>query len=185
MLTRINIDPLFFVRILLRQLFHPLNRANSVFHLEIHAYLYHGLPAQRESVSVALAVNLFKCFAGGTSELQFNDVGILVGFHREVGASFSSVLLHGDAEVGEQGEDDIHHLLVVTLIVGVVAIGDGREESVEERERIVNLSAFYHHRHLCDGGVAHSRACGEVVGEQTAEQSDLHLLVYARHEHYL
>ena len=35
------------------------------------------------------------------------------------------VLLHIDAEWGEQGEDDIEHLLVVALVQDVVAVGHG------------------------------------------------------------
>ena len=88
------------------------------------------------------------------------------------------MLLHKDAEVGEEGEHDVHELLVVPLVVGVVAVGHGGEERVEERERVVYLSALYHDRHLGDGGVAHCRAGGEIVGQQAAEQTNPHLLVW-------
>ena len=74
---------------------------------------------QGEGIGIPLVVDLLKSFFCRLIELQFHDVDGVVRLHRNVCSSLGSMLLYENAEIGEQGKHDVHHLLIMPLVVGI------------------------------------------------------------------
>ena len=62
----------------------------------------------------------------------------LVGFHHYIHTPCRCMDLHFDISA-EEREDDVEQLLVMTLGVGIVAIGHGEEIGLEEAEHLVEV----------------------------------------------
>ncbi len=85
--------------------------------------------------------------------------------------------LNLDAVAREKGENDIKHLLVMPLVVGVVAIRHRLEEVAQQLQGFFQLAPLEHHRHV---GYNHPSAVYrrvEIAGQQAVVQSHFYLLV--------
>ena len=95
---------------------YPLRNVSFVLHVESNSYFHYFLATQCECVSITLCLYLLKCLFGSLVELQFQDEYMVVGFESDVGATLCRTLLHNDAIVGKESEDDVEHLLIMPLI---------------------------------------------------------------------
>ena len=67
-------------------------------------------------------VDLVKSLLCGLIKFQFYHIDGILCFHRNVCSSSESMLFHQYSEIRKQGKDDIHCLLIMPLIIGIIAI---------------------------------------------------------------
>ena len=129
-------------------LYHPLRDVPLLLHVKPDAHHRHRFALHGIRPCILAALYLRESLGGGVAELQFHYVYAVQGFYHHVGASTLRVLLHVDAERGEQGEDDVEHLLVVALVERVVAVGYGVQKVLQQLQRAVHVAAPYLEAHL-------------------------------------
>ena len=95
---------------------YPLRNVSFVLHVESNSYFHYFLATQCECVSITFCLYLLKCFIGSLVKLQLNYEHMVVGFESDVCAPLCCSLLHNDAIVGKESEDDVEHLLIMPLI---------------------------------------------------------------------
>ena len=111
--------------------YHPFQGAYFFLNCIVDAYFHYRFVLQGEGIGILLVVDLLKSFFGRLIELQFHDVDGVVRLHRNVCSSLGSMLRYENAEIGEQGKHDVHHLLIMPLVVGIIAVRHRLKESLE------------------------------------------------------
>lgn len=119
---------------------HPLRDVPFFFHTEVDAHFHYLLATHGKGICIAVGVDLGESVLSRLVKLQFHDKDMVGGFERDVCPALSRMLLHHNAIVGEQGEDKIHQLLIMTLILRVVAIRNGGKESLEQLQGSIDVS---------------------------------------------
>ena len=77
----------------------------------------------------------------------------------------------------EEGEDDVEELLVVTLVLGIVTVGDGEEVGLEKAEHLVEIFMVQGRVHTRHGGQTLLPAHIDIVGQKALHQSYTYLPV--------
>ena len=101
-----------------------------------------------------------------------------MGFESDVGAPLCRALLHKDAIVCQKGEDDVEHLLLMTLIERVVAIRHSSKESLKQTQCSVNVTTVYESRHSSYYDLAFIYLRCNIIRQQTLIQSDAYFLIW-------
>ena len=99
--------------------------------VEVDAHLCDRLAAEGEALGIVLEVDLLQ---GGLSvfvQLQFDDVETCVCQHHDIHPSLRRMHLHIHHISRKEREDDEEHLLVMSLVVGDIAVRHGAEEGLE------------------------------------------------------
>ena len=148
-----------------------------LLHVEVDAYLHHGQPALHETLGVLPEVYLPHGGGGVLVELQLEEIEVRGGAEHHVNAAARRAHLHVHVVV-EDGEYDVHHLLVVALRVGSLAVGHGLEVCLEHAQCPVHVAMAYQGRHLGYGGGARHGVGADVARQQTAVQAHAYLLVW-------
>ena len=134
---------------------HPVQSANLLGNGIVDTNLYHRLTFQGKGIGIMLVFDLLQSLFCSLIELQFYHIDGIMSFHREIGSAFSSMLLYENTEVGEQGEDDVHHLLIMPLVISVVAISNGFQESLEQQQGFIHFALIDEFRHLGNSRISH------------------------------
>ena len=90
--------------------------------IEVDTDLYYGLATSRKTLVVLLEVDLLHRSLGTLVEFQLDEIERVFGLHYHVHPTIRRMNLDIYHEVGQEGEDDEKHLLIMPLIVGIIAI---------------------------------------------------------------
>lgn len=146
--------------------------------VEVYADEYAGEGEQGETFRVFFFLYLLQCRGCGAVYLHLYYIELRGGLHHDVHTPSGSAHLHIGVHT-EEGEDDVEHLLVVDLVVGVVALRYGAEVCLQQAQRTVHIVLAQGEIHLGYGGVSRQYVDAlHVVGQQTAHQSHFNLLVW-------
>ncbi len=78
----------------------------------------------------------------------------------------------------EQGEDDVEHLLIMSLVIGYMAIRNGFEVILQELQSPIHILLADKGCHLCDGNASLLGTLAiHVVGQEIVKQSYSYFLV--------
>ena len=99
-------------------------------------------------------------------EFQFQEIEIGVGEQNHVYSALWSMHLYVHYKACEESEDDIQHLLVMTLIVGHIAVGQCFEVVLQELQSTVHISTSYKRGHFGYGHTALLGLCAvDIIGQ--------------------
>ena len=156
---------------------HPFQIVHLVFDREVQAHLHHLLAAHLESIGIMPCLYLGESLLGTLVEFQFHHIDGVGSLHRDVDSPFSRVLLHNNIVVSKQGKDDIKHLLVMPLVIGVVTIWNGFQEISQHLQGFIHFTTINIGRNVSYHNPTRIYSRSKVARQQTVEQSHLNLLV--------
>ncbi len=96
---------------------------------EVQTDLYHWLSSMGKAIGILAVVDLLQSLICTLIKLHFHHIDCFPCLHHHIKPTLGGVRLHNDAIIAEQGENDVEHLLVMTLVMGIVAIRHGLRES--------------------------------------------------------
>ncbi len=104
----------------------------SLGRVEVDADLGDRFAGEGKALAIVLQVYLLHRRLRTLVQLQLEEVEVGLCEHHYVHPAFWGVHLYVHQIVGEQGEDDVEHLLVVTLVVCDVAVGHRAKEVLQQ-----------------------------------------------------
>ena len=154
--------------------YHPFLQG-ALLAVEADADLDYGQAAKGETLRIVFQVDLPHGVLRRAVQLQLHHVQRGGGAHGHVHPSPRGAYLHVHIHA-QQAEDDVEHLLVVSLVVRVCGVGDGGEEGLQQAERAVHVLLHDGPVHFGHHGVGESRSL-HIVGEEAPHQPDAYFLV--------
>ena len=146
--------------------------------VEVDAHLRDWLASQGESLRIVLEVDLVHCHICTLVEFQFYNEEAGGRHHHHVDSASRRMHLYIHRIFRYEREDDVEHLLEVSLRVGLVAIRYRAKESLEQVQGTVHVVLYQALCHAASrvGGI--ERVRGDVRRNESLGQAYLHLLVW-------
>ena len=107
--------------------------------VKVYAHFCYRFSTKGESLGIIPQVDLLHCGVGILIEFQLNDVQTRVGKHNHINSAIWRMHFNIYQEVCQEREDDEKHLLIMSFIVGVVAVRHCLEESLQQLECSVHI----------------------------------------------
>lgn len=130
----------------------PLQTAHSVLLQEVQTDLYHRLSSMGKAIGILAVVDLLQSLICTLIKLHFHHIDCFPCLHHHIKPTLGGVRLHNDAIIAEQGENDVEHLLVMTLVMGIVAIRHGLQKVLQQLQGTLYVAQTYLYRHTGNGG---------------------------------
>ena len=153
----------------------PVTQRPSLF-VEIDADLHNGQAAECETLGIMLQVYLVHRRVGVLVQLQIHHIERGGGAKHHVHPAARGTDLHVDI-VAQQTENDVQHLLIMTFVISMFRVRDSQQESLQQTEGTVHVTAKKGLVHITHRVLAFHRVCLQVVGQETLHQAYPHFLV--------
>lgn len=107
--------------------------------IEVDANFYYRLATESEALAIVFEVDLLHRRLRILVHLHLYYIEICAREHHDVNPTMRSMHLHIYQIISEQREDDVEHLLLMTLITRIIAIRHGTQVGLEQLQSSLHI----------------------------------------------